>query len=176
MKISEKINENSGLVSAAAILILLAALVAVAYSTGLIGSAPEEGHRQVYYMNVATNQTFAASTEEIPPITTPEGHEEAGVRAYLFTCGECKPGEWFGYLEKFSDEYKRSLADGSLEKMPPPRRADMRMESQLIRPLESERTDWVGSLSSEANQIKLKVAKTCGEGTKPTECLPTGED
>lgn len=88
--------------------VTIGAVVAVAIALGVVvwqmrSDVPATGEAQVYFWDVETEERFGAPAE-MPPIEAPSSGR--GVRAHLFTCGECTPDEWFGFLETVMDEAK----------------------------------------------------------------------
>lgn len=78
-----------------------------------------------YYYDLNTKKLFDGPREELLPIDAPSGPlqaaepadigKKAGVKAYVYSCGECKEGEWFIGLLEYYPESVWSLKDSETE-------------------------------------------------------------
>lgn len=158
MSMREWVNNNSILVTSMTLVALVVALGAVI----LQQRAPAyRGPSEVYFWDMETDEPFAASIESVPPIEAPSGGR--GVRAYLHSCGECTPGEWFGYLETHTDEARRFYEEEGI--------LPMEEDVTLVRPLEGG--DWVSR--DRDGRITARVSQPCDPDDAdsfPQRCLP----
>ena len=165
MSVREWLNNNSQMTMGLAVVVLLAALVVVAMQ---FRSAGPRTALDVYFWDMQANQAFVHPGNAIPPVEAPSGGE--GVRAHLYTCGECTPDEWFGYLEKYTDRAKQhheQTGDIPAE------------DEQRVRALDGER--WMAYYSREGQRIIDAIyavyddehAAPCNQpGVPPRQCLP----
>ena len=107
MQIREWMNQNSAVVTVAALALLILALVLL-FSQCRSGGVPQ-GTGEAYYYDTETGDYFVGDATAVPPITSQAGNP--AVRAHLFTCGDCaNEGERFvGYYEKYSDSAKQAI-------------------------------------------------------------------
>lgn len=109
------LNKNPHVATAATVALLLAALVVVLWQ--LSAGPSVTGEPEVFFWDMQADQPYAAPRATLPPAEAPSGGE--GVRAHLFTCGECAPGEWFGYLETLTgsaqQRYEREGVEPGLD-------------------------------------------------------------
>ena len=165
MSVREWLNNNPQVSMGVAVAVVIVALVALAWQFRDVGqrSAPD-----AYFWDIQAGEAFVRSGDELAPIEAPSGGE--GARAQLYTCGECAPDEWFGYLEKYTDDAKqRYEASGELPSA----------EEHFIRALDGDR--WMPYYSQEGQRIIDAIyavyddpnAAPCGEpGVPPRQCLP----
>lgn len=149
------INENPVLATGVA-----AGLLALALGVLLAGAWPTRagGPAEVYFWDLETNEPFAGQGDAFPPLTAPSGG--VGVRAHLFTCGECEPDEWFGYLETYTDE---AWAYFEEEGEFPGLETDT-----LVRALDGDR--WIPAASAAAERLYDAIDAVCP--TPPRLCRP----
>lgn len=102
MNVREWLNNNANVATTGAVVVLVLALAVLYFQARPAGDL---GGRPVYYLDLETREFFTDRLDAIPPITAPSGGR--GVRAHLYSCGECEPGEWFGYLETYTEEARR---------------------------------------------------------------------
>lgn len=160
MSVRDWLNNNSTVVTAAAICVLVVALGVML----LTQRGPGPGAlRDAYFWDLETQEPFVASITEVPPIEAPSGGR--GVRAYLYTCGECTPEEWFGHLETYTEEAKEYYErDG----VPPEDDHEL-----LVRPLEGG--SWV-PYDAAADVIERPYEPCPGGGERfPRQCRPGDE-
>ncbi|MFW6059506.1 MAG: hypothetical protein ACODAQ_04960 [Phycisphaeraceae bacterium] len=160
MRVREWINNNSVITTVVAAVLLVVALSVVAMQL----RGPTYQPTEVYFWDLGTEEPFVLTSDQTPPVEAPSG--DRGVRAHLYTCGECTPDEWFGYLETLTKEAKQ--AQMSEDVLP-------EEEDRLVRALDGER--WVPYFSEQGMAIQDRVyASNCGDAeTLPEQCLPTDE-
>lgn len=152
-----------------AIVLLIVALGSLAWQFRGTG-AREHG---VWFWDVDAHRMFIGGGFQMSPITAPSGGE--GVRAHLYSCEACTPDEWFGFLQKYSDEYLRVVEagfgpDGLPRGVDPADYAFIELRGDLIRPLEGGR--WIPRNGAEGEDFQAEIRQRCGEGIFPTPCLP----
>jgi len=103
----EWINNNSAVVTVAAVAILIVSL-AVIINQGRGRSGPNTPGNAFFYDTV-TKKVFTDDATKIPPIQSPDGNP--AVRAHFFTCGDCadESDRFLGYYEKYTDDVKAQL-------------------------------------------------------------------
>lgn len=147
MSLRDRINNNATLAGVMAAVLFLAAL-----ALGLAGQwNPSDPPREVYFWDVEAAEPFVGTEDQLSPTRAPSGGQ--GVRAHLFTCGECEPAEWFGYLERYSDA---ALALYEEEGLFPGEANDV-----LIRELGGAR--WVPDGGEQAERMLDSLAARCDE-------------
>lgn len=142
-----------------AIAVLVAALAVVYFQAR---SGGDIGTRPAYYLNLDTGEFFTDRLDAVSPVPAPSGAR--GVRANVCTCGECEPGEWFGYLGTYTSEARRAFEEqGMLSE------AD---EDYLIRPLDNG--SWIPHFSREGEALRDRTDEHCpGEPDAfPRQCRP----
>lgn len=153
---------------------------------------------EVYYYDIITGKLFPAPVAEFPPIATPDKSVlangiGAGVKANVFSCGECKEGEWYiGYLETYLPKAKEKLIqmNKAMEKLanqPAPAAGNEGVEVKLVGPTpqdmmviteghlvaEQEAIDkWYVQESPEGAALVNKAMKKCQDGKYPIQCFP----
>jgi hypothetical protein len=182
------INQNSAVVTIGAVLLLIVALVVMMRQCGTPHYPGQI--EQVWFYDLNTKQLFAGKRDEIPPIETPSGpyalpdgtQIPAGVRAYVFACGDCsdESKRFIAYVERFTPEVKeklvaarKAMAEG---KTPSEAPLDYLVEEQqayggrLVRKVEGG--DWLSANSSEAADFTAGISARCKEGTPLKPCFP----
>src|SRR5688572_11816004 len=92
MKARDWMNNNSALVTIAAVVLLVISLGVIIMQTKPRGSV---GPVELYYYDLNTGKLFVAMSDQNPPIDAPSGGfrgpdgPPAGVRAHVFGCGNC---------------------------------------------------------------------------------------
>jgi len=105
MGMREWMNENSSIVTGAAVVLLV---VAIWVAIRQVSPGGPQTVGEVWYSDTQTGKLFKADREKIPPITSPDGN--TAVRAHLFGCGDCSEANRFvGYYERYSDKAKQVL-------------------------------------------------------------------
>lgn len=192
MKLRDWMNNNSAIVTIAAVVILILSLGYIVWSS----KGPSYGARviDVYYYDLNTQKVFTAKSDQVPPIDapsgpfrTPAGQEvPGGVRAYLFACGDCQDftgltaaelqakGGFIGWLEMYTPEAKAMLTQPPGESPEAAAEREMRMyqvweSGQLIASPDNLR--WVSQNTEEGVRITSQIEGKCPGGT-PKPCLP----
>lgn len=159
MQIRQWINDN-----ATAMLIVALGLVVVAGGVlyfQLFDSGPGS-IRAVYFLDMETQEVFEQPPGTLAPVSAPSGGQ--GVRAHLYTCGECEPDEWFGYLETVRED---GQAPAAANEEPPYREGD-----HLLRELDNG--EWVPYFSPAGERIREVAEQPCPDehDASPRPCLP----
>jgi hypothetical protein len=170
-------------IAVVAVLLCLAAGIAARYF--LREPAPLTGPGEYYY-DLSTGKTFLAPGGLVPPITAPsaatvDGHE-AGVRAAVFSCGDCKDAgsQTVVYVEMLSPDVRKAW----LEKqeyykkrdieMPPHAAAELREQldaGEMIAHPGTTSLKWVVAASAEGQAISAEPATLCNGGPG-IQCRP----
>ena len=110
-KAREWMNNNSPVVTVAAVVLLIGALAFLVMRNRPAGGGSPG---QAWYYDTVTQEYFVDKTTRIAPFKRDNGND--AVRAHFFTCGECTEktkadgGERFiGYYEKYTDDVKSKL-------------------------------------------------------------------
>jgi hypothetical protein len=147
------------------------------------GSQVPVSPTRAWFYDVGTGKLFPGEAKAIPPIPAPSGKQLAdgsagGVRAHVFSCGECNDAEQFiGWLE-----YATPAARALMEQVGRAAESDMRppdfetvnekiQAGQLIAKAEAADA-WLPSNSEAAIAIQGEAMKRCGEGKTPKRCTP----
>ena len=169
---------------------LVAVLVAV-IALGIAGyfifrsfkpaSAAATNWSKVWCYDIAKGTTFVGTEQKVPAFaidgSTPTDGSPAGVRAEVFSCGDCNDdgARFVGWLWKFTPETAK-LVQGMVDARPngfvedsPYDSAAARGNPDVILIASSDRSaEWYPEPSSEAGDIKAKVATRCnGLPAKP---------
>ncbi len=181
VRFSSDSGESRNLVLAAIAIIVVCVVVVYGVMYWRADSTGVE-HEQVWYYDLNTQELFAADRTLVPPIEAPSGPAEdgglAGVRAYVFSCGDCSDSSerFVGWVEKYTADVRRAIrvqtGIASEEEMsgptlPPPRWE----EGHLIRAVENTETGWVQASSGAGQAIKDQAMQRCESG-QPTPCFP----
>jgi hypothetical protein len=160
--------------SKAAILLLLIVIVAAA---GYLGSfffrAPRRPKSLAWFYNERTAALFTAVDQMIPPIDTESG-AGTGVKAYIFTCGDCNDSSqrFIAFLEKMTPEGKEAVIS-QIKNDKSGVGLGFAMEklelAVLVRSLENQ--EWYLKFSSEG-QMVMASGKKRGGCENPLLCLP----
>lgn len=159
MTVREWLNNNANVATTVAAVVLVAALAVLYFQARPAGDL---GGRPVYYLDLETGEFFTERLDAVPPVTAPSGG--AGVRANLYTCDECEPGRWMGYLETYTEEARRRYEqEGVLSEAE---------EDYLVRELEGDR--WVPYFSRRGESLREAVYEHCpGDPNDfPRQCRP----
>lgn len=131
----------------------------------IVTSGGEASTRQLtkgtFFYDTATKALFVAEVDAIPPIAPPGGGDsKAGVRAYVYSCGECTAEARFvGYVETYPDdvvEQVRQMPD-SVEAQD--ERDKLRAESRQVS--SPDAIEWVAKSSDEGKQVVEKAMTKC---------------
>lgn len=159
-------NQATKLILAIAILAIAAALVVMRDNKG--GNSGAGPTSQAWYYDVDTGQLFAGASAMIPPVDAPSGPGN-GVRAHIYTCGACEPGEWqIVYLQSMTERAKALLADPDLPRQPG---GELTGERIAEPPADGEAIDWISAANPRAMQIQQRATTLCGDAPA-TPCMP----
>ena len=137
-----------------------------------------------YYFNLSDDTLFAARTNEFPPIHTPETRgygKRNGVRAFVFSCGDCSKTDkqrYIGFLQAFTEDAKSQLQNAGGFKAgspnsPGPMVPDvmymMSTDGHLVA-TPDKRDKWVNANSEEGRAITNDAMKKCGPTVYPRAC------
>lgn len=177
MRLREKSEKKTSLVPiVAATLFVIALGFVIMYAMRGSNRAEYSG---AYFYDMGSGTIFANSNSEPPPIPAPSGPyqgEFGGVRAYIYTCGECvdyhgmtvdevkAEGGIIAWLETFNPEVKQKLVDGRIAGG-----ADVIANELLVKGVNE--SDWVPAISPSG--IRLRDTNgLCSDGqSKP--CWPS---
>lgn len=167
MSLREWMNRNQTMATLIVVGILVVAMgvIAMQMRSPGAGRAPV-----VYFWDMDRGEAFTAR-RAVPPIEAPSGGE--GVWAHLFTCGECTPDEWFGYLEKYTDEAAAVLRHEPADLEAGPGLTEdwqFLRENQSVRSLDNG--PWVRHYSREGERIREQINDRCGPDAFPRRCRP----
>jgi len=195
MKVRDWVNNNSALVTILSVVLLMLAL----YAIWKINFAREEYYipKNLWFYDLGTNKRFPAPREEIPPIDAPSRTQigpnkvPAGVRVYVFTCGECKDDEMFeAYLETYTPDAKalrieqdkkamqmmNTPPDGTVPGVPDPMMMDpaimMDIEAGHLVARVSDPTTWFSFQSEDGQKAIQDAYSKCPKGKYPRDCPP----
>jgi hypothetical protein len=103
----EWINNNSATVTIGAVVALVVALGVWYWQQRPTREAIVV--RQVYFYDLDKGELLTLPRDQVPPARTKSG-EGKGVRAYVYSCGECTKEQMFiGYLERYPDDARQEL-------------------------------------------------------------------
>jgi len=158
--------------------VLLAIAGALFYFQYGMPSAPAVSRASWYY-DLHTRKLFAANLES-PPIDAPSGVQvdgkPAGVRAYVFSCGDCAIDlqRTLAWLETFDDKPTGPGFDANGGRRPaaPPSAGGASSPSWLAgsKVKKPDDKDWVHNASEEAKVVK--ALEDCPNGAAPKRCTP----
>lgn len=173
-------NNNSAVVTIVAVVILIMSLGFIIMSAS--GNKYKPRIVDVYYYDLGNGELFLAKSNEIPPVDAPSGpganNIPQGVRAYVFSCGECgdKAQQFVGWLEMYTPDAKRALTS------PPtpdpnnpqgPEYYDLWEKGHLVSIPGSSK--WVQANSEEGFKVMESMQSKCGAGGQPKPCFPGRE-
>jgi len=159
----------------------LVSLIVIALS---LRTAPaEKPPEKAWFYDLHTHKLFTADRRAIPPIPGPSGQltreMPSGVRAHIFTCGECGHHEQFiGYLELYAKKARTSMENltrGSVTGTP------TRLEQPALEALSSGTfvkrphdpiDGWVRLKSEAGLAILGEINDRCPDGNPPRSCEP----
>ena len=147
-----------------------------------------------WFFDQVTGTIFEAHSNAIPPIATTEYPDqlelvEAGVRAYIFACGECptdlqgmtieqveQSGAFVGWLEQYTDAAKEEMSRAHslrADKHVPPVAFEFLMlwekGHQICR---TDDEQWVLAMSEDGVKIMHDLRNRCAGGNYPKRCYP----
>jgi len=126
----------------------------------------------LWFYNLKTDKLFPVSDMTLPPIDTESG-PQTGVRAYVYSCGECTESEQFiAYLESMMPATKQAV-EQQIKRTGAPTGIGAALEKNegglLVRAVEG--TQWVPQLSPLGQQI-MEVGRLQGGCPHPRPCIP----
>ncbi len=144
--------------------------------------APARRVRTAWFYDLNTGELFTASADAIPPIDAPSGPLRvgggpAGVRAYVFTCGECDDASRFvGYIETYSPAASRQMRAARQRANSERRSIDFLLldrearKGRLVKRVND--TQWVPAYGELGARIVTSVVRRCAQGQQVKPCLP----
>jgi hypothetical protein len=179
------INEHSGLITLLAIVSLVVAL-----GITLANSRSRPRVDQAWYYDLNTGKLFPGSPTAIAPILAPSNATEpataeAGVRAYVFSCGSCEDSNktFVAYVETRTPEAKAAVAvmgeNPDTSTMPQAERQKLKinpLEGVLIaEPVEGKPSGswkWISRYSPAGEELVKKAIRPCASDEKLAPCFP----
>lgn len=174
MNIRDWINNNAGVVTILAVMIMVLALIYIFMSGG---NPRQELPESQWFYDMTTKTLFEAGLQEHAPIDTPSGKNQ-GVKAMVYACSnsDCESGRKIAWLEMYTPKTKKKLME-QRDKGP-----DGVPDMELVRMLDDDigvmlaRYDqpdkWYKANSPEAGQIRMSIADLCEDDTRIKHCLP----
>lgn len=175
MKIRDTMNNNSAVVTIVAVVILVLSLGFI------IMNSNKKGPRRVvelYYYDMNTGELFVGPSDQYAPIDAPSGPtadgQPAGVRAYVFSCGDCsdKSSHYIGYLERYSPEAKeriRRMNENPESLSEEDHYYDYDQGRFVMVP---DKTSWLEANSEAGIEAASQVTASCPEDSIPRSCYP----
>jgi hypothetical protein len=103
----------------------------------------------------------------MPPVTLPSGNQ--GVLIYMFACGDCENDAFAGYLEKYTDAYRRAASvDPAMSSGPVPTPDYGHLVAAV--PENGAAVQWFEMASVQGANLVRSVRQRC-DG-RPTTCIP----
>jgi hypothetical protein len=195
MNVRDFLNNNSSVVTILAVVVLVFALGAIVMTSK--GPSGRRGPVDLYFYDLNTGKVFIAASDQYPPIEVPSGAtalgNNAGVKAYVFSCGECESydgmtseeieasGGFIGRLEMYTAEELAVMeqarsgqggpgAGGPAGRMPPMMLGpDMMMGGMLTKRPEDD--TWVSANTQAGMSMMMDISKRCPSG-RPKPCIP----
>jgi hypothetical protein len=139
---------------------------------------------QYYFYDLSNGQLFAADTSALPPIPAPSGKKtpdgrDAGVRAIVFSCGDCKDEKqrYIGYLETFTPEAKETMISmmKQISTAPSSMPATQGMQDPMMYGrmiMDPQKPGWLTMDSPAAGKLIQESMGKCGPGKYPAQCFP----
>ena len=180
LKVVNLVRKNRLIGFSVAFVCFAAAASVVALSTRPIPKAVMVKPR--YFYDVNTSALFTAS-EDAPPIATksePLANQPAGVRAYVFSCGECsdEKARFIGFLHTYTPERRQKslpayeYARARDEAIPRAGQRDLFTGAgSLVR--RAEDSKWFEADSEEGMKVVQSYQSHCvSPGATPIDCEP----
>ena len=174
MSLREKINQNSTVAAVVAVVVLAIVLLIIVWPGGPSGPGGASGQ---YFFDLTTNEPFVAPIDALPPIDSPSGGKDMGVRAVYMTCGGCGEDERFlGWLERYTPQakqlYLKTVEDNkSRENQMAPGQVVAQSLPNGVEMRGPDGGPWISRRSPQAKQIMEKAYATCG-GQPTKNCEP----
>lgn len=183
MKVRDWMNNNSALVTIAAVVLLVISLGVIIMQTKGPGSV---GPIKLYFYDLNTGKLFVAMSDQVPPIDAPSGPYgerglPGGVRAHIYSCGSCgnydgltaeqvnQTGAYIAYLEMYTPEGKAAMTAPAGDPDAPPMYVDP-MEQTLVKRVED--TNWISMYSEQAYQMTDQAIRNCPDDAPARACRP----
>lgn len=149
---------------------LIVVILAAAVAIGVI-NMQEESHERPqlnYYYDLNTKLVFDGPHDLIPPIDAPSAKpgpdgRGAGVRAYVFSCTDCKDKSthFVGFLETYSEQAKAKMND--------PNATEAETTASIKR---EDDEGWAVASSPEGQKVRTDAYKKCAANQRPQQCTP----
>jgi len=163
------------------VLVLTAAAVMVSRLAG--GTRPPGVSSNAYYYDLNTGELFVDKAGLIPPIDAPSGplkgtaDTKAGVRAYVFTCGEDSESDRFiAWIETYTPETQKILIDSNEIKTSHPLVGQGGAVASPLVALTNTNTpdkvNWMPSQSLMGIKIVRGSTAPCPNGSFSKPCVP----
>ncbi len=168
-------NQNSAVVTIVAVVLMLISLGVIIMS--LSGNRYTPRIVDVYFMDISDGSLFTEKSDLLSPIDAPSG-ENKGVRAFVFSCGECSDEEshFVGWLEMYTPQAKKIMTapapiEGA-EGDPIANEMDM-FEAMERGHLVSDASGkkWVPANSEKGFRVMEQIQTKC-DGQPPKPCFP----
>jgi hypothetical protein len=138
-----------------------------------------EKPRDVYFYDIDNQSVFTYSLSNPPPVLTPAqqpSDQPHGFRAFIFSCSECTPKNWYiAHLETFDliarEAWSRRMRARRRPDMP---NADTVPNSDLGRYIvdPADTGKLLEANSPEAKDVLARSSKPCEDGSAPRPCEP----
>lgn len=165
------------LIVAGAVVIAIGGLMIV---MNIGADAPRGISGRAYYYDLNTGELFVAEAGLAPPIDAPSGplrgtdNHKAGVRAYVFTCGEdSKQDRYVAWIETYPRGSTPPAASDQSATAHPLMRQNNGVLPVVARPNPESPADvrWIGPDTPQGIDIIRNHAAACG-GMAPIPCVP----
>jgi len=176
MDIREWVNNNAGVVTISAVLVMVMSLIYIFFNSGAPKAQMAESQ---WFYDLTTKKLFAAPMEEYAPIDTPSGPKQ-GVKAMVYACpdSDCKSDPRIAWLEMYTPKVKKLL----LEQKERDREGITAPDMTLVRLIDEDQgtmyaraekpDEWHAAHSPRARELKMSLNNLCGEGVQIRGCLP----
>jgi len=173
MNIREYMNNNPAVVTIGAVVILVICLGLI-IKTLFKGSGGRTGPVDVYYYDLNTGELFTAGSDKFPPIQSPtdEGDKLSGVRAMVFSCGDCdkKSTHFVGYLERYTPEAKAAMERAASSDEPMMEDVyEMEQGREVKLP---DAAEWIDGNSEAGMAVYEAIRQRCEADERPRQCFP----
>lgn len=165
MSMREWMNNNSTLVMVGAAAFLVVALGVTVIQ--LSGPSASRSQADAFFWDPETGEHFVARRAD-EPVRTETG--QIAPEAHLFSCGECEPGEWAGYLELRTEDYYQAREDDTFAQLSLPERERFLEQNHLVRALDGDR--WVPRTTDVGHEVIRESRPTCPAGEESVRCRP----
>ncbi len=127
-----------------------------------------------YFYDLGTGELFTQPVAALPPVTAPSGGE--GVRAFVFTCGECTPSQLVvGYLQRLNE--KAIEVSGRLAQVEDTKRQALYTDIQggtfvAAPPAAGEQPRWMPIITMESKALLQAHMRMCPGEERAMLCTP----